>query len=265
MAKVYLTRALVKRIERQSGVRLPVGQFALGSEAQIRLEGPCVLSKGCEFTYNLSVGAFTSITNEVVQRRDLALRCVAIGRYCSIAPGVYIAPMEHPVEMLSTSFALGGGLHTFGGRPDPQLQGVTRSVTFGHVVWLGARVGILGGVTIGTGAIVAAGALVTRDVPPYAIVGGIPAKVIRMRFPEKTVERLLASRWWRWSPAALATLGVPLRAPEPVLERLEDGALAEVSEHRGWVVTEKTLKEARSPWRRIFPAKASGLLQSEGC
>ena len=265
MPKLYFTRALVKRIERQSGVRLPVGQFALGSGAEIRLEGPCVLSKGCEFTHSLSVGAFTSITNEMVQRRDIALRGVAIGRYCSIAPGVYTAPTEHRVETLSTSFALGGGLHAFGGRPDPQLQGIARPVTIGHDVWIGARVGILGGVTIGTGAIVAAGAVVTRDVPPYAIVGGIPAKVIRMRFPEKTVERLLASRWWRWSPAALATLGVPLRAPEPVLERLEDGALAEVTEHRGWVVTEETLKQARSPWHGIFPAKASGLLRSEGC
>ncbi len=265
MAKVYFTGALVKRIERWSGVRLPVGQFALARGAEIRLEGPCVLSKGCAFTHPLRVGAFTSITNEEVQRKLLALKCATIGRYCSIAPGVYTAPMEHPVETLSSSLALGGGLHSFGGRPDPQLQGENRPVTIGHDVWIGARAGILGGVTIGTGAIVAAGAIVTRDVPPYAIVGGVPAKVIRMRFPEKTVERLLASQWWRWSPAALATLGVPLRAPEPVLERLEDGALAEVSEHRGWVVTEKTLKEARSPWRRIFPAKASGLLQSEGC
>lgn len=255
MPRLYFTRALVKRIERRSGVRLPVGQFALGDGAEIRLEGPCVLSKGCAFTHPLRVGAFTSITTEAVWRRDIALKCATIGRYCSIAPGVYTAPMEHPVETLSSSLALGGGLHSFGGRPDPQLQGVNRPVTIGHDVWIGARAGILGGVTIGTGAIVAAGAIVTRDVPPYAIVGGVPAKVIRMRFPEKTVERLLASQWWQWSPDALATLGVPLHKPEPILDRLEDGALADVAPHSGVVVTEETLVQARTLWRSWFLAR----------
>ena len=68
----------------------------------------------------------------------------------------------------------------------------------GHDVWVGHGAIILPGRTIGTGAIVAAGAVVTRDVPPYAIVGGVPAQVIKWRFPEDVAERLVALSWWDW-------------------------------------------------------------------
>ncbi|MDP3257864.1 MAG: antibiotic acetyltransferase, partial [Bosea sp. (in: a-proteobacteria)] len=69
-------------------------------------------------------------------------------------------------------------------------------VTIGHDVWLGSKSMILSGVTIATGAVVAARAVVTRDVPPYAIVGGNPARILRMRFDEAQVADLMASRWW---------------------------------------------------------------------
>jgi acetyltransferase-like isoleucine patch superfamily enzyme len=91
-------------------------------------------------------------------------------------------------------------------------------VTFGHDVWVGQGAMFSGGVTIGTGAVVAARALVTRDVPPYAIVGGTPAKIIRMRFSEELVQRLLESRWWRFGPDVLQPLDV--RDPEGFVDRL---------------------------------------------
>ena len=71
-------------------------------------------------------------------------------------------------------------------------------VTMGHDVWIGRDVTLLCGTHIGTGAVVAAGAVVTKDVPPYAIVGGVPAKILKYRFDPKTIAGLLASEWWLW-------------------------------------------------------------------
>lgn len=74
------------------------------------------------------------------------------------------------------------------------LKGI--SVVIGSDVWIGARAAILEGVTIGDGAVVAAGAVATKDVPPYAIVGGVPAKIIKYRFDEETIKKLLELKWW---------------------------------------------------------------------
>ena len=71
-----------------------------------------------------------------------------------------------------------------------------KAVTIGNDVWIGRNVIIMDGVTVGTGAVVGAAAVVTKDVPPYAIVAGVPAKVLRYRFTPETVNRLLESRWW---------------------------------------------------------------------
>ena len=72
-------------------------------------------------------------------------------------------------------------------------------VTIGNDVWVGRNVMILSGVTIGDGSVIGAGSVVTSDVPPYAIAAGNPARIIRLRFDVKTVERLLQIKWWNWS------------------------------------------------------------------
>lgn len=122
-----------------------------------------------------------------------------IGAYCSIAEGVQIFLGGHHRADWVTTFPfpafLGEAAHISG------YNGTRGDVVIGSDVWLCTNSSILSGVTIGHGAVVAAGALVTRDVPPYAVVGGNPATFIRWRFPEEVRAELLQTAWWTWPEA----------------------------------------------------------------
>jgi virginiamycin A acetyltransferase len=126
---------------------------------------------------------------------------LVIGRYCALAEGVrfVMAGANHPMLGPST-FPFG----IFGGdwaetTMDLVMSAPSRGDTVvGNDVWLGYETLVMPGVTIGDGAIVAAGSVVTGDVPPYAIAGGNPARVLRMRYDEADVERLLRAAWWDW-------------------------------------------------------------------
>ncbi|MEY7976312.1 CatB-related O-acetyltransferase [Streptomyces pilosus] len=132
---------------------------------------------------------------------------LVIGRYCAIAMGTrfLMAGAEHPTMGVSTfPFTMFGGewaertLDIVTGMPS---RGDT---VVGNDVWLGHGATVMPGVRIGDGAIVAAGAVVTADVPPYTVVGGNPARRIRQRFDDADVDRLLGAAWWDW-PAELVT------------------------------------------------------------
>jgi hypothetical protein len=142
-----------------------------------------------------------------------------IGRYCSIGPGVMVANENHPLDQYSTS----------GWFYDPICRLVAERalpprpiLAIGHDVWIGASVCITPRVRrIGHGAVIGAGSVVTRDVPPLAIVAGNPARLLRYRFEGATAQSWLASRWWRLEPAkALASFPSMSHevnpAPQPV-------------------------------------------------
>jgi acetyltransferase-like isoleucine patch superfamily enzyme len=126
-------------------------------------------------------------------------RKLIIGRYCSIAGGVTILLGGNHRPDWVTTYPFSGILDTW-----PEAAGITGhpqsngDVRIGSDVWLGIHSTILSGVTIGDGAVVAAHALVTKDVPPYAIVGGNPAALIKYRFSPDIIEALLKSCWWNW-------------------------------------------------------------------
>ena len=120
-----------------------------------------------------------------------------IGKYCSIAKGAVIHPAEHDVYTVSTSPNVPGHVYD-------EKYGWSGGAIIGNDVWIGRNAIILNSCkNIGDGAIVAAGAVVTKDVPPYAIVGGVPARVIKYRFSPAIIKKLLASQWWNLPDSVL--------------------------------------------------------------
>ena len=117
---------------------------------------------------------------------------VFIGKYCAIAHGLRIRPRNHNTGYPNLQDAFQKRYKL------PTLDAVKGPVVVGNNVWIGDNVTILSGVKVGDGAVVGAGAVVTRDVPPYAIAAGNPARVIRKRFSEETIGQLLLIKWWDW-------------------------------------------------------------------
>ncbi|MQR99657.1 CatB-related O-acetyltransferase [Gluconobacter aidae] len=123
---------------------------------------------------------------------------LTIGDYCSIGPGVTIILGNHRADLVST-YPFRTLSHFWPSAAEGENDHSSKGdVIIGNDVWIGAHATIMSGVTIGDGAVIAAQALVTKSVPPYAIVGGNPAKVIRYRFSETVIARLLALAWWKW-------------------------------------------------------------------
>lgn len=207
------------------GLKLPglraTGWLAEGS----RIEAPASIISTVVPGAFLDVGAFCNLSGGTINN-------VRFGRYCSVASGVVIGPHEHPTDWLTSSrtayypqvngwdaLVAGDSVRTIqaGKRPFAASCPVT---TIGPDVWVGQGAFIKAGVTIGAGAIIGARATVLRDVPPYAIVVGTPGRVLRLRFAEAVVERLLALEWWRYSIYEL--FDAPMDDIERALGVIED-------------------------------------------
>jgi phosphonate metabolism protein (transferase hexapeptide repeat family) len=133
---------------------------------------------------------------------DSSVADTTIGRFTAIAAAARIGPPDHPLDRAT--------IHRLTYTPEYYWPGQVRDhaffaqrraarVTIGNDVWIGHGATVLAGVTVGDGAVIAAGAVVAKDVAPYTIVGGVPAKLIRRRMPEALGERLRALAWWDWS------------------------------------------------------------------
>lgn len=135
------------------------------------------------------------------------LTCVEMGKYCSVATECLIGLAAHSLRGMSTS-----PLFTERDNPtgscwtESHEENVLHPVVIGNDVWIGARVIVLGGITIGNGAVIGAGSVVTRDVPPYAVVAGVPARLIRYRFEEPIIRHLEELSWWDKSEEELKQL-----------------------------------------------------------
>ena len=174
---------------------------ALDPRGAVQVEAPVRLSNTV-FVGDCSVGAFTYFNH------GAEVSCARVGRYCSIGQRALIGPGEHRTDYVTT--------HPVASDPSGISAGLAQSPLYhasvmtaarrarppnppteiGHDVWIGANAVVMQGVRIGTGAVVGAGAVVTRDVEAYAVVVGAPARRLRFRLETDIREALLASRWW---------------------------------------------------------------------
>lgn len=146
-----------------------------------------------------------------------------IGSFVSIANGVVIGGGRHPMDWVGMSPVFYEGRDSVKTKFSTHAREPAQRVTIGHDVWIGRSAIILPGVDIGNGAVVGAGAVVTKPVPPYAVVAGNAARVIRYRFDESTVRRLSATQWWLLDEQALRRLGPFFNDVRGFLEVIEQG------------------------------------------
>ena len=122
-----------------------------------------------------------------------------IGAFCSIAEGQLIVPNDHRLDWITTSPIASLKDFSFADEDymNNYISSADRNIIIGNDVWIGARCIIFEGVTIGDGAVIAAGSIVRKDVPPYAVVGGVD-RILKYRFKQETIDELLQIKWWDW-------------------------------------------------------------------
>ena len=195
-----LLGALRMRLERVNtiarGAQIGPDAWVSGSD----IGAGCQVAKGCKIyratlSGQVTVARYTSLWGPSIFVSGGG-QGVEIGSFCSIAHHVSLQEQFHNSQRTTTYFIERNLLE----QPEPPEALVTKGpIRIGHDVWIGAGAQVLSGVSIGDGAIVAAGAIVTRDVPPYAVVAGNPARLIRYRFGPDRIAQLLDMQWWRWS------------------------------------------------------------------
>lgn len=146
---------------------------------------------------------------------------VKIGRYCSLARNIQIMGAHHFSDWVSTSPVFyREGYHELNQDITSNITRMKRKVNIGNDVWIGADVVLKAEINIGHGAIIASNSVVTKDVPPYMIVGGVPARIIRPRFNDDLIEELLKSEWWKYHKNAFH--GINANKPIDFVEKLKE-------------------------------------------
>lgn len=211
--------------------RLRAGWYRL--RCDVALEPGADVSR-CTFEGGNHVGANSRVYHTTLGfgsgiSRDSFFQECRIGRYVCIGPEVKMAVGQHPadtfVSVHPAFYARRGQMGFSYVNSDKFREHKSAApgcwLVIGNDVWIGAYVRLMEGVTIGDGAIIAAGAVVTKNVPPYAVAGGVPARVLRYRFGPETVEQLLALKWWEKDRAWIKAHAEEFEDAERFLKRLQ--------------------------------------------
>lgn len=188
LKKIFLIIKFKNKVKLKRNVQVGINSY---------FEGCNVINHNTTFSGYLGYGSYIGAESFV---------CGKVGKYCSLARNVHIILGKHPTKTFVSTHPMFFSTIKQNGKTYVSIQKFIENtyadnkqiypVIIGNDVWIGDSVKILSGVTIGDGSIIAAGAVVTKDVPPYSIVGGVPARIIKYRFTEEQIEKLLKFKWW---------------------------------------------------------------------
>jgi acetyltransferase-like isoleucine patch superfamily enzyme len=210
----------VENVSNETAHPFPLIRLLPGAKIiRSKIAGPLYLSRHAQLGPDVTVGKYSGMNEHTYVAR------ATMGAFCAIGARTAINPFNHPTHWLS--------IHEFQYHPTSydwvdeykSMDRLTRTpemfktVTIGNDVWMGHNVNVLSGINVGDGAIIAAGAVVTKDVPPYAVVAGVPATIRHYRFSEDVIARLLRSSWWDLELSQLS--GLPFNDIERSLDAIE--------------------------------------------
>lgn len=153
-----------------------------------------------EYHYGFSVGKYSYGYEQFWEGNNLKNNLKTIGAFCSIARNVLIPDGNHPLNYVSSNpFLFNKGFGFVEQDLNISKYFKSQDIIIGNDVWIGQNVILMPGISIGDGAVIGAGAIITKSIPPFAIVAGVPGKILRYRFDQDKINQILQSKWWEWS------------------------------------------------------------------
>ena len=196
--------------------------FLFAKALKIILNPPAIRNSNIDKTSKICSGS--NVVNATVHKYSYVgnyclITNAEIGSFCSIADYCYIGGAKHTIEWVSTSPVFSRGRNVLNKNFSMHSADMNRKVLIGNDVWIGAMCQIKEGLTIGDGAVIGMGSVVTKDVEPYSIVGGNPARIIRYRFSDEIIEKLIDTTWWDLDESKLYSISDLITDPQEFIKQ----------------------------------------------